>query len=95
MRQAVRLIIRSQDDEIPAPSSEGDMRSPVAGRIAATLRLAALPFVALFAAAAGLVFLVLLPVCGIASIAEGMARCCWAFVCGVRRRPRLSRAGGP
>ncbi len=56
------------------------MRSNAAGQIAAVARIAALPFVALAAAVAGLLFLVLLPLCGIASIAEGMARNWWAFV---------------
>ena len=53
-------------------------------------RLLLLPFAALAAAAAGLVFVVLLPICGIASIASALAEASWGLVRetlgGVRHR---------
>ncbi len=54
----------------------GDWRILLHG-VAAAARLLSVPLAALAAAAAGLVFLVLLPVCGIATLAEGLARACW------------------
>lgn len=66
------------------------LRRSAAPRAASIVRLAAAPFAVLAAALAGLVFVVLLPVCGIASIAEGLAKGSWAFVrealAGARRR---------
>jgi hypothetical protein len=45
------------------------------------LARAALAIVAAIAGAtAGLVFVVLLPICGIASLAEGFAKACWQTV---------------
>ena len=41
-----------------------------------------LPFAALVALAAGLVFVVLLPICGVASIAEGIFEASWREVRG-------------
>jgi hypothetical protein len=50
----------------------------VATRVAlATARLLVVPFAALAAALAGAVFVVLLPICGIASLAEDFARASW------------------
>ncbi len=48
------------------------------GRVA--LRVLAAPLVLVAGALAGAVFLILLPVCGIASIAEGVAREAWRFL---------------
>jgi hypothetical protein len=45
--------------------------------IAAVRRSAFVSLALLGAALAGLLFAVLLPICGIASIAEGLARWCW------------------
>jgi hypothetical protein len=54
---------------------------PAAARaFARAVRIALAPFAALAAAVAGLVFLVLLPICGIATLAEGFARACWSAV---------------
>lgn len=44
------------------------------------LRLIAAPIVCVAAALAGLVFAVLLPICGIATICEGIAKASWRFV---------------
>ena len=60
--------------ETPAP------RRVDARAMIALARLVLAPFAALAAAVAGAIFLVLLPVCGIASIAEGFARVCWDAV---------------
>ena len=59
-----------RDPEGSAPRQRG------ARRDAAPLRLLSLPVAALGALVAGLVFLVLLPICGVATIAEGVALCC-------------------
>ena len=53
-----------------------------ARRIAAPLRFILFPFAALLALAAGLVFVVLLPICGVASIAEGIFDASWREVRG-------------
>jgi hypothetical protein len=60
----------------------GARRLAAAGRmVAAVLRLIA-------AAIAGGVFVVLLPICGIASVAEGIARSCWRSACDALPRTR-------
>ncbi len=87
MRQAVHDRIEAGGGERLASPSDDCVRPNVAWQIAAITRIAALPFAALTAALAGLLFVVLLPVCGIASIAEAMARTSWAFVRSGRRRP--------
>ena len=49
---------------------------PVVGRVLLA------PFVLVLSAIAGVLFAILLPVCGIATIAEAMARGGWGFVRG-------------
>jgi hypothetical protein len=54
----------------------------------------AAPFVLVAAALAGILFLILLPVCGLASIAEGIASAAWRLsrdLVSGRRRPHPSR----
>ncbi len=63
-----------------AGGAEGPVRRSATARAASVVRLAAAPFAALAAALGGLVFVVLLPICGIASIAEAVAKVSWAFV---------------
>ncbi len=46
----------------------------------AVMRLIVAPFALVAAALAGLLFAVLLPICGIATISEGIARSSWRFV---------------
>jgi len=55
------------------------VRRVVAHRIRRAVRLLLAPFAALGALAAGLLFLILLPICGIGSIAEGLTRAAWGF----------------
>jgi hypothetical protein len=55
-------------------------RQPVAGAAARVVRLLAAPLAALGALVAGALFVILLPVCGIASIAQGIAFACWRFL---------------
>jgi hypothetical protein len=52
--------------------------SAPAGAIA--LRLIVAPLAAIAAAVAGLLFAVLLPICGIATISEGIAKASWRFL---------------
>jgi len=61
---------------LPAPDGHtaAPARRSAAPRRALLLRLLLVPFAAVAAAVAGLVFAVLLPICGIATIAEGIAR---------------------
>lgn len=73
-----------------AGGAEGGVRRSAAPHGGSIVRLAAAPFAALAAGLAGLLFVVLLPVCGIASIAGAVATASWTFVCeafaGARRR---------
>ncbi len=79
-------------------AAEGERRranAPPVRRSAAVLaviavRLFVAPFAALAAALAGLVFAALLPICGIATICEGIATTAWRFVREtVAHRPHL------
>ena len=66
-----------------------DLRRKGARPLATLGRLLLAPFVAAAAALSGILFVVLLPVCGIASIAEGIARASWRWVRrAVARRER-------
>ncbi len=67
----------------PAPRPAGDpaaMRRTATHSRSALARLALAPFAALAGALAGMVFVVLLPICGIASIAEAIAKACARFL---------------
>jgi hypothetical protein len=78
-------------DATAAGRDERDRRSVAAHGAAAAGRLLAVPLAALLAAAAGAVFVVLLPICGIATLAEGVARRSWrraARGVGPRADPR-------
>jgi hypothetical protein len=66
--------------EASSATGGGSVRQPAARLGAALGRLLLAPFALLAAAAAGLLFAVLLPICGIASIAEGIAKAAWRFV---------------
>lgn len=57
--------------------AEGPLRQKGARLPATLLRLLLAPLVALVAALSGALFVLLLPICGIASIAEGIARASW------------------
>jgi hypothetical protein len=60
-----------------AAGVSGPARHPVARAAVASARLVLGIGAAVAAAVAGLVFLVLLPICGIASLAEGFGKACW------------------
>jgi hypothetical protein len=66
------------------------MRRFAATRWPVLARVLLAPFVLALAAIAGVVFAILLPVCGVATIAEAVAKGGWAFVRGV-----LSHAQSP
>ena len=66
--------------EAVSAAGAGPVRQSAARLGAALVRVLVAPFALLAAAAAGLLFAVLLPVCGIATIAEGIARAAWRFV---------------
>jgi hypothetical protein len=68
-------------------------RHSVARGIVAAMGFLAAPIVALAAGLAGAVFVVLLPICGIASLAEGFAKAAWDAARGLvlaRRRGAMS-----
>ncbi len=79
----------------PAPEGGGAlrMRRFVTARWPALARVLLAPLVLAVAALAGVLFLILLPVCGIATIAEALAKGGWAFVRGALTRP-WARARG-
>ncbi|HEY6004817.1 MAG TPA: hypothetical protein VIV57_18215 [Anaeromyxobacter sp.] len=56
------------------------VRSPAARRWGRTTALLLAPFAAALAAIAGLAYVLLLPVCGIASIASAVAHASWAVL---------------
>jgi hypothetical protein len=56
------------------------LRHPVARKGRVALRVLAAPAAVAAVAVAGALFLILLPICGIASIAEGVARDAWRFL---------------
>ena len=58
------------------------------GRAPEVLSFLLVPFAAIAAAAAGLVFVLLLPVCGFASILGGFAAACWKRVRDVKFHPK-------
>jgi len=62
---------------VPLASDDRRARHLAAPRIARAARIILAPWAALAAAVAGAVFVVLLPICGIASLAEGFSRACW------------------
>ena len=55
-------------------------RDPSGPPVLVVLRLIVAPLAAIAAGLAGLLFALLLPICGIASIAEGIAKTSWRFV---------------
>lgn len=71
-----------------APPAPPAVRQLAARGAAAIGRILIAPFALALAAIAGMVYAVLLPICGIASIAEATARASWALVRGAFRRTR-------
>jgi hypothetical protein len=75
------------------PPRRREVRQSAAFPQSSVARLLVAPFAMVVGAAAGIVFVVLLPVCGIASIAEGLTRASWALVRAAFRRTREPRGG--
>jgi hypothetical protein len=69
------------------------MRPRAARPWSATARILVAPLAAVLAAVAGLVYVLLLPICGIASIASAVAKACWAALGEALpgARPRAAR----
>ncbi len=82
----VRRIVRPRMTFAAPPLVEGgaarDVRRFAARSLPFVGRVLLAPAVLVCAALAGMVFVILLPVCGIATIAEAMAKRGWAFVRG-------------
>ncbi len=79
----LRQGARARVDLVEAPAPPAGLAAPVrqsAASLASTvLRLMVAPFALAAAALAGLLFAVLLPICGVATISEGLARAAWRF----------------
>jgi hypothetical protein len=90
----VRQVVQMRTTFAPEPSpsrpafGEGrrEVRQSAALPRSRVARLLLAPFAILAGAVSGVVFAVLLPICGIASIAEAMTRACWALVRSAFRR---------
>jgi hypothetical protein len=67
-------------DARSAPGGSASVRQSAAHSATVALRLIAAPFFGVAAALAGLLFAALLPICGIATISEGIAKAAWRFV---------------
>ena len=79
----------------PSPGdarTAGPVRPPAARPAGSLVRILLAPFAALVAAVAGLVFVLLLPICGIASIASAAAQASWGLVRQVLRGARRRAA---
>jgi hypothetical protein len=90
VRQVVQMRTTFASARSPSSPTLGDRRREVRQSAAfprsRAARLALAPFAIVLGAVAGVVFAVLLPICGIASIAEAMTRACWALVRAAFRR---------
>lgn len=70
------------DPASPAGASGSPTWQSSAPRLALVLRLIVAPLAAIAAVVGGLLFAVLLPICGIATISEGIAKASWRFLRG-------------
>ncbi len=86
VRQDAHLRMTFARARDPSDGFLGFMRQSAAPFVTRTLRLIVAPFAAAAAALAGLVFVVLLPICGIATVSEGIAKASWRFVRGAFAR---------
>jgi hypothetical protein len=80
LHQDVRGRMTFAATQAPSDGGTEPVRQSAARLGAALARLLLAPLALLAAAAAGLLFAVLLPICGIATIAEGIAKASWRFV---------------
>jgi hypothetical protein len=89
-----RRSVRPRARWVPAPGPFARDAPPARQRAARVFaragRIVLAPLAALTAAAAGLVFLLLLPICGIATLAQGAALASWG---AVRRALAPARRG--
>ncbi len=77
-----RVDARMTFAEAPAPhaGTSAPVRQSAARSVTWPLRLIVAPFALVAAAIAGILFAVLLPICGIATISEGIATGAWRIV---------------
>jgi hypothetical protein len=80
LRQDAHLRTTFAGARDPSAGSPGSVRQRAASAVKTGLRLIVAPFALAAAAAAGLLFALLLPICGIATISEGIAKASWRFV---------------
>jgi hypothetical protein len=80
LRQTAPSRTTFADGDETSPASKSPMRQSAATFGARALRLIVAPLALAAAALGGLVFAVLLPICGIATISEGIAKASWRFV---------------
>lgn len=93
VRQVVQMRTTFAPTPAPAPPAFGagrrEVRQAAAFPRSRAARLLLAPLALVVGAVAGVVFAVLLPICGIASIAEAMTRASWGLVrAAFRREPR-------
>jgi hypothetical protein len=90
LRQDVQARTTFAGDAPSSAAAPSSMRRSAARLAAVALRLIVAPFAAAAAALAGLAFAVLLPICGIATICEGIAKASWRLARDAfARRPHL------
>ena len=77
LRRSVQPVTSIQPAGRSAAGERSGARRAAAPRLAQVAWILLAPWAALAAALAGLVFVVLLPICGIASLAEGFGSVCW------------------
>jgi hypothetical protein len=93
MRQ-LASVPRTTFARVPAgPTEEVHEGSVAFRRISLALRIALVPFAALGALAAGLVYVILLPVCGVSSVMRDVLQACWGRVRGTRLRSNAALIG--
>jgi hypothetical protein len=80
-----------EPSSLPRSPERVRVRQAVAEVAAFVARLVMLPLVAVGGALAGVMFVLLLPICGIASIAEGIALGAWRQVRSFPHRPAPHR----
>lgn len=89
VRQVVTLPVHASPAAVAALAGleQGSFRHPAARALAIAVRLVAALGAALAAAAGGIVYLLLLPICGLATIAEAFAKASWRVARGAVRAP--------
>jgi hypothetical protein len=79
VRQDAHLRTTFAGAREPSASLVRSMRQSTASILTRGLRLIVAPFALVAAAAGGLLFALLLPICGIATISEAIAKASWRF----------------